>query len=166
MFYSLQDDFHLYTMIWNENAIRMYLDLDKNPEAEPYYEMLIDSREGEYAVADYFHKPFFIIFNLAVGGDFPQIYTIEEITALNPQNHYQARMYIDYVNVYDLDGHLIWQDAFDGETLDESHWNIEVNDDGGGNHELQSYRRQNVSVETDPASGKCCLILTASQDGR
>ena len=36
------------------------------------------------------------------------------------------------------DYHLVWQDNFDGTTLDElNNWSIEVNGDGGGNNELQ-----------------------------
>ena len=41
---------------------------------------------------------------------------------------------------------LVWQDNFDGDQLDENNWNIEVNGDGGGNQELQYYRRENVAV--------------------
>ena len=53
---------------------------------------------------------------------------------------------------------LVWQDNFDGDQLDENNWNIEVNGDGGGNQELQYYRRENVAV----ADGK--LVLTARRE--
>jgi beta-glucanase (GH16 family) len=163
---SLQDGFHLYTMIWDETKITMYLDpeLDSElaikPGAKPYFEMRIDVYDSPSPVGDYFHKPFFIIFNLAVGGDFPKIYDINQITALNLENMYEARMYIDFVRVFD-GRDLIWQDMFDGETPDETKWNIEENDDGGGNHELQSYRRENVSLGPEPETGRRCLVLTA-----
>ena len=44
---------------------------------------------------------------------------------------------------------LVWQDEFDGDSLDFSKWEIEVNAFGGGNHELQIYtdRQENVRVE-------------------
>ena len=44
---------------------------------------------------------------------------------------------------------LVWSDEFDGQTLDYSKWEIEVNAFGGGNHELQIYtdRRENVRVD-------------------
>ena len=44
---------------------------------------------------------------------------------------------------------VVWEDAFDGDALDWSKWEIEVNAFGGGNHELQLYtdRRENVRVE-------------------
>ena len=34
---------------------------------------------------------------------------------------------------------MIWNDEFNGSTLDQSKWNYEVNGDGGGNNELEYY---------------------------
>jgi beta-glucanase (GH16 family) len=47
------------------------------------------------------------------------------------------------------DWRLVWQDEFDGTSLDVLKWEIEVNAFGGGNHELQIYtdRNENVRVE-------------------
>lgn len=59
---------------------------------------------------------------------------------------------------------LRWSDEFDGTALNEKIWNIEVNGNGGGNQELQYYRRENVSVGVDPKSGENCLILTARRE--
>lgn len=59
---------------------------------------------------------------------------------------------------------LVWSDEFNGTTLDENTWNIEVNGNGGGNQELQYYRRENVSLGADPATGDHCLILTAKRE--
>lgn len=44
---------------------------------------------------------------------------------------------------------LVWADEFDGETLDETRWNREVDCWGGGNEERQCYtaRDENVRVE-------------------
>lgn len=96
--YSLQDgSFHLFTLIWDEKAIKMYLDLDKNPDVAPYYEMDISGKADDKAPGNYFNKDHFIIFNLAVGGRFTGILKPEEITAL-PEN--EARMYVDFVKVY------------------------------------------------------------------
>lgn len=155
--YNLQDDFHVFTMTWDENNIRMYI--DDNPNAT--YDILINSREGDYPVIDYFHKPYFILFNLAVGGSFSQIYAGSRITALNSSNNYEANMYVDYVRVYDTQKNLLWEDTFDGPVLDETKWNIEENSTGGGNHELQLYTRENVSIGIEPQSGKSCLVLSA-----
>ena len=59
---------------------------------------------------------------------------------------------------------LRWADEFAGTALNEAIWNIEVNGNGGGNQELQYYRRENVSVGTDPATGENCLVLTARRE--
>lgn len=96
--YSLQDgQFHLFTLIWDEQAITMYLDLDKNPSAEPYYKMNIVDNDGDWAVAKYFHHDFFIVYDLAIGGNFPGIHNADGITALA---NGPASMYIDFVKVY------------------------------------------------------------------
>ncbi len=102
--YSIQDDeFHLFTMIWDENSIKMYLDLDRNPNKEPYLEMGINGKDEPGNVGRYFHKPYYIIFNCAVGGHFTGITgsnNYDKITALNAGNNYEAKMYVDYVRVY------------------------------------------------------------------
>ncbi|HRZ96746.1 MAG TPA: glycoside hydrolase family 16 protein [Paludibacter sp.] len=95
--YSLQEDFHTYTLIWTQDSIIMYLDIDKFPNAKPYFQMPIVGENLPNQTSLYFRKPFYIIFNLAVGGTFPQIYDINQISALANGN---AKMYIDYVRVY------------------------------------------------------------------
>jgi beta-glucanase (GH16 family) len=58
------------------------------------------------------------------------------------------------------DWKLVWSDEFDGESLDVSKWEIEVNAFGGGNHELQIYtdRDENVRVENGH------LVIEARKD--
>lgn len=34
---------------------------------------------------------------------------------------------------------LVWQDEFSASSLNQAYWNIEINCDGGGNHEQQCY---------------------------
>lgn len=99
--YSVQDgEFHLFTLIWDEEMIRMYLDLDKHPNVEPYYEMGIEGTDDDWATGLYFHHDHFILFNLAVGGHFTGIVNNPAgITAL-PNEGDEAKMYIDYVKVY------------------------------------------------------------------
>jgi beta-glucanase (GH16 family) len=135
----------------------MYLDLDKYPENAPYY--VIDISVNE--VKEYFHKDFFILFNLAIGGNFSRIYDINQVSALHAQNDYTANMYIDFVKVYDKSDNLLWEDTFEGTTIDPNKWNIEENKAGGGNNELQTYTRNNVSISLEPESKKKCLTITA-----
>jgi beta-glucanase (GH16 family) len=58
------------------------------------------------------------------------------------------------------DRKLVWEDNFDGDSLDYSKWGIEVNAFGGGNGELQIFtdRKENVRV------GGGNLILEARRD--
>ena len=98
--YSLQDgEYHLFTLIWDASAVKMYVDYDKNPGASPYYEMGIVSKDDDWGTGHYFHHDFFILFNLAVGGYFTGILNSSAITAL-PAAGSEASMYVDYVKVY------------------------------------------------------------------
>jgi len=58
---------------------------------------------------------------------------------------------------------LVWNMDFTSSELPAC-WNIEVNGDGGGNNELQYYCQKGVSMGVEPASGKHCLILTATKE--
>ena len=91
--YSVQDgQFHTFTCIWDENQIAMYIDLDTKPDAKPYFKMALkDFGDNE------FRKDNFILLNLAVGGNFPGIWDINQITALNEG---PAEMEIEYVRVF------------------------------------------------------------------
>ncbi len=66
----------------------------------------------------------------------------------------------DPASAQPTDWKLVWEDAFDGNSLDYSKWECEVNAFGGGNSELQMYtdRKENVRVE----NGR--LILEARRD--
>jgi beta-glucanase (GH16 family) len=97
---GIQDDFHLFTLIWDEHSLKTYFDLDKDPNKQPIVEMAIDGEDVAGNAAHYFHKPFFVIFDLAIGGNFTGIWDINNVTALNQNNNYQAAMYIDYVKIY------------------------------------------------------------------
>lgn len=70
----------------------MYVDGNDTP-----YLSVDISRNGENDVWKYFHKENFILLNLAVGGNFPNIHNAEKITALKNGS---AEMLVDYVRVY------------------------------------------------------------------
>lgn len=92
--YSVQDgEFHTFTCIWNEESVSMYIDLEKYPDTKPYFVMDI---QGD-PVNQYFHKDNFLLLNLAVGGNFPGIHDIGNITALSGG---KAEMVVDYVRVF------------------------------------------------------------------
>ncbi|MFU8792535.1 MAG: family 16 glycosylhydrolase [Acholeplasmataceae bacterium] len=52
----------------------------------------------------------------------------------------------------------IWADEFDGPEIDETKWTFEIDGRGGGNNELQYYRRENAFIE----DGK--LIIEARRE--
>lgn len=97
---GIQDDFFLFTLIWDENSVKTYFGTDANPYQVNIVEMSITGSTNPGQVARYFHKPFFVIFNLAVGGTFTGItgnQNIGQITALANEDRH---MYVDWVRVY------------------------------------------------------------------
>jgi beta-glucanase (GH16 family) len=61
---------------------------------------------------------------------------------------------------------LVWEDNFDGASLDSSIWNIEEKEgiwNTGSNSEFQHYKKENVTVGDD-GDGNNCLILKAKEE--
>ena len=77
------DDFHVFSYVWNKTTAYWYLD------GVQFYTMNISS-----SVMSEFHQKYFIILNLAVGGDWPGV---PDGTTVFPQ-----KFEIDYVRVYQL----------------------------------------------------------------
>jgi beta-glucanase (GH16 family) len=75
------DDFHEFTINWDSEKIEWLLD------GQPYYSLNITSE----AMSE-FHQHFFIILNLAVGGNWPG----DPV----PQTLFPQTMQVDYVRVY------------------------------------------------------------------
>lgn len=123
--YSLQDgEYHLFTLIWDENDLKMYVDLDKQPKQNPYYAMGItnDDPTNNWSTGYYFHKDNFVLFDLAVGGDFTGIHDAKNITALNDDNGQEASMYVNYLRIYQKEGvenHTDFLDAGDAKTPEQ-----------------------------------------------
>ena len=87
---SLQDgNYHVYSLEWNENELIVKVDdiLIKTFNIGP------DSGRFEY-----FNDKFYLLLNLAVGGDFPGITDPAQITALKDGE--KAQMFIDWVKIY------------------------------------------------------------------
>ena len=76
-------EFHNYSIEWDKEAVRWFLDGNK------YWEVNI--KDGINSTEE-FHKPHYIILNLAIGGDWPK----------NPDasTAFPDTMYVDYVRVY------------------------------------------------------------------
>ncbi len=78
-----KSDFHTYYLQWDKEYIRTGVDNVQN------FEMRIKDNEGETSA---FHKPFFFILNVAVGGEFPG-FNIDD-------NQFPTEMKVDYIRVY------------------------------------------------------------------
>jgi beta-glucanase (GH16 family) len=75
--------YHLYTVEWTPASIKWFVDGTQYVEA---------NIQGSINSTEEFHRPFFLLLNLAVGGDWP-----------GPPNGgtvFPARMSVDYVRVY------------------------------------------------------------------
>ena len=110
--YPVQGDFHLFTLIWSEDSIAMYLDRDQFPNAEPYFQLSLRGKEINQP-GHYFNHPFYLVLNLSVGGFFPNMPAAEKypelipsddpsflkVTAL-PEDGTPVKMYVDYIRVY------------------------------------------------------------------
>ena len=108
--YPVQGDFHLFTLDWTEDSIAMYLDMDKYPDAKPYFELSLRGKDVNEP-GHYFNHPFYLVLNLSVGGFFPDMpnpekYSdvidkslLEPVTAL-PEDGSPVKMYVDYIRVY------------------------------------------------------------------
>lgn len=77
----LADNFHVYTIIWDDSSIKWYLD-----------DVLYNTADITPAALSEFHEKFFFIFNVAVGGNWPGS---PDATTDFPQ-----QMAVDYVRVF------------------------------------------------------------------
>lgn len=86
---NLQDgNYHVYALERSEYSLDIFVDDIK------FHSFDISKASGRY---DFFQDNFFILFNLAVGGDFTGIHDIDEVTALKDGE--KAIMYIDWIKI-------------------------------------------------------------------
>lgn len=78
---SSPSDYHVYGVEWTAKTITWYVDTTVYHTSD----ITVNS-------TDEFHKPFFLLLNVAVGGDWPG-QTVDD-------NKFPAKMYVDYVRVY------------------------------------------------------------------
>lgn len=77
------DDFHVFAVEWEPNEIRFYVD------EVMYYRKTAESMNGKKWV---FNRPFFMLLNVAVGGNWPG--------SPDETSKYPQEMLVDYVRVY------------------------------------------------------------------
>lgn len=89
----MNDRFMIYRLYWTDESLRFTV-VDNGVEYDMY-----DAPVGITDEADEFRAPFYLLMNLAVGGNFTDAAQNSEVTAPLP-----AKMYIDYVRVYEYQG--------------------------------------------------------------
>lgn len=147
--------YHVYAIEWNESTITWYVD------GVQYH--IIDITDGVNGT-DEFHNDFFILLNMAVGGNWPG-FTID--TGSLP-----AKMYVDYVRVYQDGGSSSNDFSYYVEAENYSSMSgVEVedcSDTGGGSNVgyIETGDWMAYSDITIPTSGYYTLqYRVASQDG-
>lgn len=96
--YSVEDGFHIFTCEWTPTSVKMYVDKDTHPGVQPYFQAQLEENDNPYYNRQLvWSKPSFVIFNLAVGGNFPGIYNVDQITALANGSR---KMYVDWLRIY------------------------------------------------------------------
>ena len=77
-------EFHVYKLTWDEKYIRMFVD------DFMYHEILIEGNVGD---TEEFHRPFFLLLNVAVAGNWPG-FEVDD-------SHFPNEMIVDYIRVFD-----------------------------------------------------------------
>ncbi|WP_416395500.1 di-heme oxidoredictase family protein [Allohahella sp. A8] len=99
----LSNRFVTYRTYWTDSQIRFSI-LDNGVETD-LYEQPITINDDMAAL----RKPFYLLLNLAVGGNFTDAATNQQVTAPLP-----AQMKIDYIRIYELDGQgQVWVETPD-----------------------------------------------------
>lgn len=107
---SLQDGkFHKFVLEWTPDVINMYLD----DAPKPYYSMDISDRSLNTSPGNYFNKQFYMLVNLAIGGNFTGVNNAAAVTALSSG---EKKMYVDYIRLYQKEGQECY--TVNGKTVD------------------------------------------------
>jgi len=131
-----REEFDIYGVKWTENEVLMYID-----DIETYR---IDLTQMK---TEAFNKPFYLLLNLAVGGNWPG-FDIDNTV-------FPLEMVIDYIKIYQeeenfkyLQKHLIFNDEFNEDNLDRTKWDYSIGTgtNGWGTFQKQFYtdRKDNV----------------------
>lgn len=92
---DMNSRFQTYRLYWNQSQLRFTVE-DEGTEYDLY---TAPFGFGNAELQSTFRKPFYMIMNMAVGGNFTDALTAEQVTAPIP-----AKMYIDYIRLKDYNG--------------------------------------------------------------
>ena len=103
----LNDRFVVYRLYWTSESIRFTI-TDQGTEYDLYASPFVIGEESTE-----FQQPFYLLFNMAVGGTFTDAATDGQVTASLP-----AKMYVDYVRVskYNGEGEVFYENINPPET--------------------------------------------------
>ena len=135
--FTNRDEFHTYGMEWTKDEIIVSIDNKEN----------FRKKLSELGT-DAFNKPFYLLINLAVGGNFPG-FDIEK-------EKFPLEMIIDYIRIYQeeenyeyLNKYLVWNDEFNDEILDTKKWSYSIGKDWGTNQiQYDTNRTDNIYLST------------------
>ncbi|WP_164515050.1 carbohydrate binding domain-containing protein [Paenibacillus lentus] len=97
---TFADDFHTYAVEWEPGEIRFYIDGVLYSKQSNWFSK--NQQEGEeYTYPAPFDRDFFLQLNVAVGGDWPG--------SPDSTTEFPQKMLVDYVRVYERDGHAYRQ---------------------------------------------------------
>lgn len=82
--------YHIYSIEWEPDEIRWYVDGNKFYSTSNWYTMRELGEKSEYPAP--FNQDFYLILNMAVGGTFDN--------GILPESNMTGKMYVDYVRVY------------------------------------------------------------------
>jgi beta-glucanase (GH16 family) len=129
---SLSDAFYVYAVEWEPGEIRWYLD------EEEYFRVSSGQVPGEWV----FQHPFFLILNLAVGGNWPG--------PPNADTVFPQTLRVDYVRVYQRPGQAAEFQGPPG-AMHVAEVALSVREDGGETRAVVEIRLENA--EGKPVSG-------------
>lgn len=144
------NDFHIYSLTWTKDEIIMNVDQIE----------ILKVEQKDLKITS-FTKPFYLILNLAVGGNFPATEVDKSVFPLE--------MIVDYIKIYQetenykyLEKHLIFYDDFDGKELDRTKWayDIGTGQNGWGTGQKQYYTNRKDNIFLSNSS----LIIRAKKE--
>ena len=165
--YQIEGDFskeyHVFAIDWEPGLITWYVDGHKFFEANDWFTKTVSGDEKPYPAP--FNQNFYIILNVAVGGDWPGY--PDDTTIFDER----AAMYVDYVRVYQKDSYdenvekpvrvYNWKEADDSgnfvtnsdfavaeDLTDEADWKFLILNDGAGSAEIKDGE---ITIKTENA---------------